>query len=116
MDLFPNINATSIALLTFAVIGIVRIYTAIVEKDYHTAGKIAVAGAAGALFAPFVVDINWFTGMLIGFSASGVVTTASYFGSRSAVQVDRANVINTESATVPTESETVKTASASRKR
>ena len=99
MELFEGINATSIALLTFAVIAIVRIYTAIVEKDYHTAGKVIVAGAAGAIFAPFVADVVWFIGMLIGFSASGVITTASYFGSRSAVQVDKANVINTETLT-----------------
>ena len=96
MDLFNGINATSIALLTFAVIGIVRIYTALTEADYPTAGKVAIAGIAGALFAPFVTEVTWFIGMLIGFSASGVVTTASYFGSRSAVQVDKANVINTE--------------------
>ena len=102
MDIFNGIDATSIALLTFAVIGIVRIYTAIVEQDYSTAGKIAVAGVAGALFAPFVTEVTWFMGMLIGFSASGVVTTASYFGSRSAVQVDKANVINTETLTEST--------------
>lgn len=99
MDLFNGINASSIALLTFAVIGVVRIYTAITELDYQTAGKVAIAGLAGALFAPFVAEVTWFIGMLIGFSASGVVTAASYFGSRSAVEVDKANIINTESVT-----------------
>lgn len=99
MDLFNGINATSIALLSFAIIGVVRIYTALAEQDYNTAGKVAIAGLAGALFAPFVADVTWFIGMLIGFSASGVVTTASYFGSKSAVQVDKANVINTETLT-----------------
>jgi hypothetical protein len=99
LDLFNGINATSIALLTFAVIGMVRIYTAIINQDYETAGTIVVAGAAGALFAPFVTEVTWFMGMLIGFSASGVITTASYFGSCSAVQVDKANVINTETLT-----------------
>ncbi len=77
----------------------VRIYTAIINQDYETAGTIVVAGAAGALFAPFVTEVTWFMGMLIGFSASGVITTASYFGSCSAVQVDKANVINTETLT-----------------
>ena len=99
MDLFNGINATSIALLSFAIIGIVRIYTALTEQDYETAGKVAIAGLAGALFAPFVTEVTWFIGMLIGFSASGVVTTASYFGSRSAVRVDKADVINTETLT-----------------
>ncbi len=99
MDLFNGINATSIALLSFAIIGVVRIYTALTELDYETAGKVAIAGLAGALFAPFVTEVTWFMGMLIGFSASGVVTTASYFSSRSAVQVDKANVINTETLT-----------------
>ncbi len=108
MDLFNGINATSIALLTFAVIGIVRIYTAIIEEDYHTAGKVVVAGLAGALFAPFVTEITWFMGMLIGFSASGVITTASYFGSKSAVNVDKADTINTTTATIPSVSESSK--------
>ena len=99
MDLFNEINATSIALLSFAIIGIVRIYTALIEQDYETAGKVAIAGLTGALFAPFVTEVTWFIGMLIGFSASGVVTTASYFGSRSAVEVDKADVINTETLT-----------------
>ena len=97
LDLFNGINATSIALLTFAVIGIVKIFTSLLREEYETAGTVAIAGLAGALFAPFVADVTWFMGMLIGFSASGVITTASYFGSRSAVQVDKANVINTES-------------------
>lgn len=96
MNIFDGINATSLALLTFAVIGTTRIYIAIVEKDYSTAGKIVVAGIAGALFAPYVTDVTWFIGMLIGFSASGVVTAASYFGSHSAVQVDKANVVQGE--------------------
>lgn len=98
-DLFNGINASSIALLSFAIIGIVRIYTALIEQDFKTAGKIAVAGAAGAFFSPAVTDVSLFMGMLIGFSASGVVTTASYFGSRSAVEVDTANVIKTETVT-----------------
>ncbi len=80
MEIFDGINATSLALLTFAVIGVVRIYTAAIERDFATAGKVVVAGIAGALFAPYVTDVTWFIGMLIGFSASGVVTTASYFG------------------------------------
>ena len=95
MDLFNGIDATSLALLTFAVIGVVRIYTAATEKDFVTAGKVIVAGLAGALFAPFVTEVTWFIGMLIGFSASGVITTASYFCSRSAVAVDKADVIQT---------------------
>ena len=99
MDLFNGINASSIALLTFAVIGIVKIYTSLIRADFETAGTVAIAGLAGALFAPFVSEVTWFMGMLIGFSASGVVTTASYFGSRSAVEVDTANVIKTESVT-----------------
>lgn len=99
MDLFNGIDATSLALLTFAVIGIVRIYSALTELDYVTAGKVAVAGAAGAIFAPFVADVTWFIGMLIGFSASGVVTTATYFGAKSAVEVDTANIIKTETVT-----------------
>jgi FtsH-binding integral membrane protein len=80
MEIFNEINATSVALLTFAVIGVVRIYSALIERDFTTAGKVIVAGFAGALFASYVADVTWFIGMLIGFSASGVITTASYFG------------------------------------
>ncbi|MDQ3801176.1 MAG: hypothetical protein M3384_17280 [Acidobacteriota bacterium] len=44
MDLFNGIDASSMALLTFAVIGIVRAYESLIDGDYRTAGKIAVAG------------------------------------------------------------------------
>ncbi len=106
LDLFNGINATSIALLTFAVIGFVTLYKAIYKQDWETAGIIIVAGAAGAILSPFVPvkdgieQITWFIGMLIGFAGSGVITTASYFGSKSAVQVDKANVVNSETVAV----------------
>jgi hypothetical protein len=102
MELFQGINATIIAWLTLAIIGIVKIYSSLTERDYKAAGKIAVAAISGALLIPFAAEAigmtaHWFVGMLVGFSGAGVITTAPYIGSRSAVQVDKANVINTES-------------------
>lgn len=66
-----------------AVAGVVELYKRLVNKDYKTAGLIAVAAASGAILAPLVPDANlgWYVGMLYGFSASGVITTVSYFRS-----------------------------------
>lgn len=82
MDIFKGIDPLSIAALTLAVIGFVRLYTAVLEKDYRTAGIIVVSGIVGAVFSPFVIGVTWFYGMLIGFTASGVITTASYLGKK----------------------------------
>lgn len=69
--------------LVAALAGIVELYSRLVEKDWKTAGVIAVAGLAGALLAPHApgTDFGWFVGMLYGFSASGVITTVSHLRS-----------------------------------
>jgi hypothetical protein len=102
LDIFKDIPPMVLASLILAIIGVVRIYTAIIEQDYKAAGKIAVAGLAGALFgafAPLSFPVNWFTGMILGFSSAGVIFSLSSVGSRSSVAVDKANVIKTESVT-----------------
>lgn len=79
--MIPNVDPVALATLTFAVIGFVRLYNSILDKDWRTAGTIFIAGLAGAIFAPFAGgDLTWFVGMLIGFSASGVVTAVTRLG------------------------------------
>lgn len=82
MDFLTQFDAVSVAMLTFAVVGFVKLYASVVDGDWKTAGKIAVAAVAGAVLAPFAGEFTWFAGLLIGFNASGVVTAVSYFGSK----------------------------------
>lgn len=75
---FSNLDAIAVASLTFAVAGVVELVKRVFEADYKTAGVIAVAGLAGALLAPYAGDVTWFNGLLIGFSASGLIATVSH--------------------------------------
>jgi hypothetical protein len=77
-----NIDGSALATLTLAVISFVELYKRLIDKDWKVAGIIAVSGLSGAVFASQVGDLTWFTGMLIGFSGSGVITTASYLGGK----------------------------------
>ena len=87
--------------ITLAVVGVIKLIDCISDADYKSAAKIAGATIVGALIGHYVsyVELDGFKGALFGLSASGLITAASYLGSRSAVQVDKANVINTETLT-----------------
>lgn len=78
MEFLTSVDPVALAALTFAIAGIVELYSRLVDKDFKTAGVIAVAGLAGAVLAPQVGDITWFIGMLVGFSASGLISTVSH--------------------------------------
>ncbi len=82
---FSQVDPVALASLTFAIAGVVELYNRLVAKDWKTAGTIAVAGIAGAVLSHFVGgSVSWFTGLLIGFSASGLISTVQHFGSPSA--------------------------------
>lgn len=66
--------------LIATIVGVVELVKRAYDKDYKSALLIAVAGVAGALFAPFAGESSWFIGMLYGFSASGVVTAVTRVG------------------------------------
>ena len=87
---FANVDPVAVAMLTFAVVGFVKLYRSVAmvdpitgKRDWATAGTIVVAALAGAVLAPQAGEISWFVGMLIGFNASGVITAVSYFGKNS---------------------------------
>ncbi len=84
-----------------AVVGIVKFIDLIFNRDYRSASKIAAATVVGALIGNYIdyANLDAFKGALTGLAGSGIITAASYLGSRSAVQVDTANIIKTESVT-----------------
>ena len=69
----------TIASLGLAIVGAVELVKRLFDRDFRAAAIVAVSAVVGALLAP-QLDILWFQGMLIGLSASGLVTTASYIG------------------------------------
>jgi hypothetical protein len=96
MDLsfLTNIDPVSLAMLTFAIIGFVKLYELLVTKEFQKAGKISVAVIASTLLGIFALKLNWFEGLLIGFNASGLITTLSVFGKDSrTVSVDKADTV-----------------------
>lgn len=78
--MFQGIDPVAMAMLGFAIIGVVEFVKRVADKDYRSGIIIAGAAIAGALLAPQAGAITWFQGMLIGLQASGMVTTASYIG------------------------------------
>ncbi len=103
MEFLSNIDPLKVAMLSFAITGFVKLVDSLFDGDYRAASKIAVSAVAGSFLSQFI-GLDWFTGLVIGFSASGVITTLSYLGSRSAVQVDKANVVNSETVAVASKS------------
>lgn len=69
------------ASLSFAIVGVVEFVKKVFESDFKTAAIIVAAGITGAFLAP-QVSITWFQGLIIGFGASGVITTASYLSGK----------------------------------
>lgn len=84
--------------ITLAVIAVVKLIDAIFAEDWKTVSKIIGAGAVGALIGNYVsyVELDAFKGALFGLSGAGLITAASYLGSRSAVEVNKADIIKTE--------------------
>ncbi len=62
--------------LAFAVVGSVEFVRRIYNKDYESATIILVAAIVGAVLGP-QVQVTWFTGLVTGLSASGIVTAVS---------------------------------------
>lgn len=75
--MFDGLSAVAVAFLSFAVIGAVEFVKRLFDRDYRGAAIIAVSALVGALCAPYAGDLTHFQGMLVGLSASGLVTTAS---------------------------------------
>lgn len=76
MDFLSTLDPIKVAMLTFAVIGSVKLIGSLFEKDYKAAITIVVSALVGAVGAPFV-GVAWFAGLVVGLNASGLVTTAT---------------------------------------
>lgn len=78
------------ALLALAIPAIVKLFELVNKKDWHSAGKIVLAGAVGTLAGALGIQgLDLLTGLGAGLSASGLVTVAGYAGKQ-------ANKTNTE--------------------
>lgn len=76
MEFLNGIDAVAVAALTFLVVGSVELLKRLFAKDWMAAATIAVAGIVGGIFAS-QAGVTVFQGILIGLSASGLVTTVS---------------------------------------
>lgn len=71
------------AALTFAIIGFVELVKRINEKDWYTVVIIAGSAFIGWFIAPvYTPGATGLEGVLLGLSASGVITGASYIGKK----------------------------------
>lgn len=80
MEFLTKVDPIALTALTFVVISIVELIKRLYRKDFESVVIIAVSGIVGAIFAPYAGNISWFSGLLIGFSASGLITTATRLG------------------------------------
>lgn len=81
MDFLSQVDPIAIAALTFAAIGLVRLYNAILDNDWRAAGSITVSAVVGILASQFV-GVSYFNGFLIGLNATGLFTTALKIGGK----------------------------------
>lgn len=79
MEFLNGLNAVAVAGLTFLVVGSVELLRRLFAQDWLAATTIAVAAIVGAIFAP-QAGLTWFQGLLVGLSASGLVTVATKVG------------------------------------
>lgn len=80
MDLsILGIDGITALLLVGFVMGFVELAKALYDREWRKAIVIAIAGAAGAVVAPFI-GLPVVTGIVGGLAASGSVTLAQNFG------------------------------------
>lgn len=77
---FSQIDPVTLASVTFAVVGFVQLAISLIDRNWRAAVIIAVSAISGAIFGSQIGNISWFTGMLIGLNASGLITTATRVG------------------------------------
>lgn len=78
---FSNLDPMALATLLLFIAGSVELLKRLMDKDYRTAGIIAVSSIVGALFAPHVGgNISWVSGLAVGLAASGLVTVTTRIG------------------------------------
>lgn len=77
-----GIDGIAALLLVGFVMGFVELAKALYDREWRKAIVIAVAGAAGAVVAPFI-SLPIVTGIVGGLAASGVITLAQNLGKES---------------------------------
>lgn len=80
--IFAELTALQIAVIVGATIGAVELVKNLFDKNFRAAVVIAAAAVAGGLIA-LPVGAEWYLGMLVGLSGSGVITSLQNIGTRS---------------------------------
>lgn len=84
MEDLPTILAAggvAVTLLTTMVIGATELVKRLYDRDYRGATIIAVAAVIGGLGGAFLfVEVGLALGIVVGLSASGLLTTVQKFG------------------------------------
>lgn len=77
-----NLSPEVWAMISFAVIAVVKLVDDAFNKDWRTIAKIVGATVAGLVIAGLVPDVKLFVGAMAGLSASGLITTAAFLGTK----------------------------------
>lgn len=76
-----NSDTIAVAMLTTMVIGSTELVKRLFDRDFRAAAVIGVSAAVGALTGSFLLpEIGLVQGLVLGFGASGLVTTVSRIG------------------------------------
>lgn len=79
MDILAlDVPAQTLAVVGFAVIAVIKFVDLIFDKDWRSAAKILGAALAGFGLAFAIDGLAAIPGILLGLSASGLITTAGY--------------------------------------
>lgn len=74
------VSPVAVGVITFVTIAVIKLVDDAFAKDWKTAVKIIGAALVGALVGHFTTGVGGFNGMLVGLSASGLITTAAILG------------------------------------
>ena len=78
MDIFTEVTPATLALISFMVIGGVKLVDQLFDRDFRGVAKILVSILIGSVIGYFVDGLSIFVGAAAGLAASGLVTTVGY--------------------------------------
>ena len=81
METAVDVSA-SVAVLTAVIVGIVELITRLRRRDYWAAVTIGTAATVGGVLCGLglIAGLGFLDGVIVGFTASGLVTVAGKFG------------------------------------
>lgn len=80
VDVFAGVSVILLAKVMFLCIGSVELVKAVADQDWRKAAVIMTSALVGLLAGSTLEGIDGATGLLIGLSASGAITTVQNVG------------------------------------